>query len=57
MIKFLWCWIIGMGCKWEQVSEHMLYVSKSISSDQRPSGIAYIVRCSTCGKIKRVDLR
>lgn len=54
MLKWFWCWLVGIGCKWETIKETRLFIGTAAEAEA--IGTRYIQRCTTCGKIIKRDL-
>lgn len=53
MLKKLWCWLVGSGCKWATVSEAP-YEMHTLGGHRTRSGSLYALRCEKCGEMKFV---
>lgn len=53
MIKRLWCWLVGCGCKWVTVGESP-YTRRNLYGQTTKSGSLYALRCEKCGEMKFV---
>lgn len=51
MIRLIWFIIFGHTHKWETIDTTVL--TKEYSAAR---GMRYVLRCNTCGKVKKVDL-
>lgn len=51
MLKRLWCWLVGSGCKWVTVSEAP-YTTHDLTGRRTSKGSLYALRCGKCGQMK-----
>lgn len=51
MLKRLWCWLVGSGCKWVTVDESP-YTTHNLQGQQTSRGSLYALRCEKCGEMK-----